>query len=184
MQKSIALIENDVKQWLRDVVIGLNLCPFARKPERDGLVSIVVSENADDIKLLEEIERELLRLDQNAPSQLETTLVAVPNALQDFGDYNQFIAWVEALIKRGGWEGVYQVATFHPDYCFAGAMPDDPENLTNRAPYPIFHLIREASMEAVLARYPDPESIPENNIARVTALSNEDKRRLFPYLFL
>ena len=81
--------------------------------------------------------------------------------LQDFFDYNMFIDWVEALIKQQDWEGVYQVATFHPDYCFGGADPEDDENLTNRSPYPVYHLIREASMEKVLKHYPNPEAIPD-----------------------
>jgi hypothetical protein len=170
------------QQWLDDVVIGLNLCPFARKPRRAGQVRFVVSEAEREEELLLDIERELNLLDVKSTDELETTLVVVPNFLSDFWDYNQFIEWVEALVKRSGWEGVYQIATFHPDYCFAGTEPEAPENLTNRSPYPIFHLIREASMEAVLERYPDPESIPENNMARVSGLTEAEKRKLFPYL--
>ena len=75
------------------------------------------------------------------------------------------------------------MATFHPDYCFADSQPDDADNLTNRAPFPIFHLIREESMEKVLKHYPNPEAIPDTNIARVQALTAEEKQALFPYLF-
>lgn len=175
-------VKKRVTQWLHDVVIGLNLCPFANKPTRAGQVRLSVSDALTEEALLEIIESELQRLDSESVMSLETTLVIAPKMLSDFWDYNQFIGWVEALISRNGWEGVYQLATFHPDYCFAGAEPEDAENLTNRAPYPIFHLIREASMADVLARYPDPESIPEDNIRRVSALSDAQKRSLFPYL--
>ena len=178
-----ANVEQDIRQWLGDVVIGLNLCPFASKPTRAGLVKISVSASDREEALLAEIEQELQLLDERPATELETTLVVVPSFLADFWDYNQFIGWVEALISRNDWLGVYQVATFHPDYCFAGAQPDDAENLTNRSPYPIFHLIREASMEAVLSRYPDPESIPEINMERVSGLTESEKQQLFPYLF-
>ncbi|MCF7481551.1 DUF1415 domain-containing protein [Vibrio sp. J1-1] len=179
----INAITQQVDQWLNDVVIGLNLCPFAAKPQRNKQIKIFVSEASQEESLLEDILLQLIELSNTEPEQLETTLVVVPNMLDDFWDYNLFIDWVEGLIKQQDWEGIFQVATFHPDYCFGGAEPEDDENLTNRSPYPIFHLIREESMEKVLKHYPDPESIPDTNIARVSALSEEERKTLFPYLF-
>ncbi|MHA2876929.1 DUF1415 domain-containing protein [Vibrio campbellii] len=179
----INAITEQVNKWLNDVVIGLNLCPFAAKPQRNKQIKIFVSEASQEEALLEDILLQLIELSNTEPEKLETTLVVVPNMLQDFWDYNLFIDWVEGLIKQQGWEGIFQVATFHPDYCFGGAEPEDDENLTNRSPYPVFHLIREESMEKVLKHYPDPESIPDTNIARVSALSAEERQKLFPYLF-
>ncbi|HGS5148487.1 TPA: DUF1415 domain-containing protein [Vibrio parahaemolyticus] len=179
----INAITQQVEQWLNDVVIGLNLCPFAAKPQRNKQIKIFVSEATQEEALLEDILLQLIELSTTEPENLETTLVVVPNMLQDFWDYNFCIDWVEGLIKQQDWEGIFQVATFHPDYCFGGAAPEDDENLTNRSPYPIFHLIREESMEKVLKHYPDPESIPDTNIARVSALSEEERKKLFPYLF-
>ena len=176
-------ITQQVNQWLNDVVIGLNLCPFAAKPQRNKQIKIFVSEAANEENLLQDILEQLLELDTKEPSELETTLVVVPNMLNDFVDYNFFIDWVEALIKQQDWEGIFQVATFHPDYYFAGTDPEDAENLTNRSPYPIFHLIREESMEKVLKHYPNPEEIPDINIERVSNLSPEERKKLFPYLF-
>ncbi len=179
----INAITEQVDQWLNDVVIGLNLCPFAAKPQRNKQIKIFVSEASQEEALLEDILLQLIELSNTKPEKLETTLVVVPNMLQDFWDYNFFIDWVEGLIKQQDWEGIFQVATFHPDYCFGGSEPEDDENLTNRSPYPVFHLIREESMEKVLKHYPDPESIPDTNIARVSALSEEERKKLFPYLF-
>ncbi|MDF4481134.1 DUF1415 domain-containing protein [Vibrio parahaemolyticus] len=179
----INAVTQQVDQWLNDVVIGLNLCPFAAKPQRNKQIKIFVSEATQEEALLEDILLQLIELSTTEPEKLETTLVVVPNMLQDFWDYNFCIDWVEGLIKQQDWEGIFQVATFHPDYCFGGAAPEDDENLTNRSPYPIFHLIREESMEKVLKHYPDPESIPDTNIARVSALSEEERKKLFPYLF-
>ncbi|WP_322804040.1 DUF1415 domain-containing protein [Vibrio alfacsensis] len=179
----INTITQQVDQWLNDVVIGLNLCPFAAKPQRNKQIKIFVSEANQEETLLEDILLQLIELNNTEPKKLETTLVVVPNMLQDFWDYNFFIDWVEGLIKQQDWEGIFQVATFHPDYCFGGSEPADDENLTNRSPYPVFHLIREESMEKVLKHYPDPESIPETNIARVSSLTEDERKKLFPYLF-
>ncbi|EMA8956805.1 DUF1415 family protein [Vibrio fluvialis] len=172
-----------VNQWLDDVVIGLNLCPFAAKPQRNQQIKICVSNATREEDLLQDILDQLLELDTKEPQELETTLVVVPDMLQDFTDYNFFISWVEALIRQQDWEGVFQVATFHPNYYFAGTEPEDAENLTNRAPYPIFHLIREESMEKVLKHYPNPEAIPDTNIERVSNLTEAERKALFPYLF-
>ncbi len=181
--QNIQAITEQVNQWLNDVVIGLNLCPFAAKPQRNKQIKIYVSEASTEETLLQDILEQLIELESKEPQELETTLVAIPNMLDDFVDYNFFIDWVEALIKQQDWEGIFQVATFHPDYYFAGTDPDDAENLTNRSPYPIFHLIREESMEKVLKYYPNPEEIPDINIERVSNLSPEERKKLFPYLF-
>lgn len=176
-------IAQQVEQWLNDVVIGLNLCPFAAKPQRNKQIKIFVSEANTEETLLEDILTQLLELEATPAEELETTLVVAPNMLADFYDYNLFIDWVEALIKQQDWEGIFQLATFHPDYCFGGTEPEDAENLTNRSPYPVFHLIREESMEKVLKHYPNPEAIPDTNIARVESLTPEERKKLFPYLF-
>ncbi|MEH0689730.1 DUF1415 domain-containing protein [Vibrio cholerae] len=172
-----------VEQWLNQVVIGLNLCPFAAKPQRNGQIHIVTSDATDEASLLEDLLSELIALEALSSEERETTLVVVPEMLQSFDDYNLFIDWAEALIKQQGYEGIFQLATFHPDYCFGGTEPDDDENLTNRSPYPVFHLIREESMEKVLRHYPNPEAIPDTNIDRVESLTDQEKRQLFPYLF-
>lgn len=172
-----------VEEWLQQVVIGLNLCPFASRPTRAGLVRMVVSAARDEASLFEDLQRELELLEFSPVAELETTLLIVPHMLGDFGDYNQFLNWVDQLIVRRGWEGEFQVATFHPHYQFAGTQPEDAENLTNRSPYPLLHLLREESLEQVLERYPDSDAIPEANIRRMNQLSDEEKQRLFPYLF-
>ncbi|WP_237058653.1 DUF1415 domain-containing protein [Microbulbifer sediminum] len=171
-----------VEQWLSEVVVGLNLCPFARRPMRAGQVRFAVSEARDDAALMDALQAELEKLDAHPPSELETTLLVVPLHLAEFGDFNQFLDLAEWLLERQGYSGTYQLASFHPHYQFAGTQPGDAENLTNCAPYPILHLIREASIEKVLANYPDPEAIPEQNIRKVTGLSAGERRRLFPYL--
>ena len=176
-------VEQDVIRWLNSVVIGLNLCPFSGKPLRENRVRIHVNEVMSEEDLLSDLMAEMELLDKTPASEIETTLVIVPNLLQDFFDYTQYLIWVQSQLKRRGWQGVYQLASFHPDYCFAGAEPDDVENLTNRSPYPIIHIIREASLEKALEFFEDVEGIPERNKVCVSALSLEQRQQLFPYLF-
>ncbi|THF61463.1 DUF1415 domain-containing protein [Pseudothauera nasutitermitis] len=176
-------IEQQTRRWLEDVVIGLNLCPFAAEPNRHGRIRIAVTEAADEESLLAALQEELSLLDSLEESETETTLVAAPFVLDNFDDYNQFFDVIELWLREFGWEGTYQVAGFHPDYCFADTTPDDPGNLTNRSPWPLFHLIREASIDRAVASHPDVDGIPARNIARVSALGPEERRKLFPYLF-
>lgn len=170
-----------IEQWLDDVVIGLNLCPFASKPRRQGSIHIDLFGGKID-QLIPHLVQSLTELDEIPKEKRETTLVVLTNCLEQFDEYNNFLDEAEWVLERGGWSGVYQIASFHPDYQFADTDPEDAENLTNRAPYPILHLIREDSLESVLERYDNPESIPENNIKRMESLTQEEKRRLFPYL--
>ena len=95
---------------------------------------------------------------------VETVIVIYPTGLESFFDYLDFLETANELLIEEGYEGTYQLASFHPDYCFDEVKQDDPSNYTNRSPYPILHILREASLERVLQSYKEPESIPENNI--------------------
>src|SRR5690606_15742276 len=109
----------------------------------------------DEETLLQSLHAEMALLDKTPASEVETTLLIVPNLLGDFFDYTRFLSRADQSLKRQGWRGVYQVASFHPQYCFAGAEPGDAGNLTNRSPYPILHIIREASLSRALEFFPD-----------------------------
>ncbi|MGH8460824.1 MAG: DUF1415 domain-containing protein [Stenotrophobium sp.] len=177
-----AAVETAVRHWLDQVVIGLNLCPFAAKPARAGRISITVSEARNEEALLTDLHAELTRLDNTDADELETILLVIPRMLQLFDRYNQFLDMADALLDEFEWAGIYQIASFHPRYRFDGTTPDARENLTNRAPYPILHLLREASLDDALANYPDPEEIPARNIQRMEKLDAAELRKLFPYL--
>ncbi len=176
-------IIQQVNTWLDQVVIGLNLCPFAAKPQRSNQVHLQVFDGKSDKDLLECLQKAMLELEAMPSQERETTVIIIPNHLKSFENYNQFLNLSDALLEQEDWHGILQLATFHPDYQFAGTESDDAENLTNRAPYPLLHLIREDSVEEVLSKYPNPESIPHNNISRMQSLTEEDKLRLFPFLF-
>ncbi len=176
-------IEHSVERWLQDVVIGLNLCPFAAKPQRKQQVRMSVSAARTEEQLLQDLHAELVLLDDSTPERLETTLLIVANMLAEFADYNQFLNLADALLLQHDWQGQYQIASFHPNYQFAGTDSDDAENLTNRSPYPILHILREASIEKALQNYPSPEQIPSKNIYTVNRLTLSERRKCFPYLF-
>lgn len=172
-------IEAAVRQWLERVVIGLNLCPFAARPVLGGRVRVFVSAADTELELLTDLQLELARLDETPPAQLETTLVVVPRMLADFLDYNDFLDRADELLQSFEWDGTYQVASFHPLYQFNGTEPDDPENLSNRSPYPMLHLLREDSVEAAVEAHPDVDGIPEANIRRLRGLTPEQRKDLF-----
>ncbi|MEB3211164.1 MAG: DUF1415 domain-containing protein [Leptolyngbyaceae bacterium] len=178
----IQAISAVIQQWLENVVIGLNLCPFAASPHRNRQIRIQVSTAQTQEALLKDLVAELRRLDRCSPEELETTLLVTPILLTDFEDYNEFLGEVDELLHQFGWEGEYQVASFHPHYQFADTSSDDAGNLTNRSPYPIFHILREASISKALASYPNPETIPETNIQTVCQLSKHQIKELFPFL--
>jgi len=176
-------IIDDINQWLDEVVIGLNLCPFAAKPRREKRVRIAISHATDEEALLNDLQAEPARLSDTPVEDLHTTLLAIPDMLENFEDYNDFLDAVDLWVEQFGWEGELQVASFHPQYQFADTEADEPGNLTNRSPWPMLHIIREESLEQAVDHYPDVEGIPERNIKRMEALSKDEKRKLFPYLF-
>jgi uncharacterized protein len=179
----MSTVKQEVQLWLNTVVIGLNLCPFSGMPTRENRVRFQLSDAKVEEDLLADLAAEMELLDKTPAKELETTLLIIPYALHDFFDYTQFLNWAQAQLKRQGWLGIYQLASFHPNYCFAGSNPEDDENLTNRSPYPIIHIIREASLAKALDYFEGVEEIPARNKACVEALSVEQKQTLFPYLF-
>lgn len=160
-------------------VIGLGLCPFAESVYRRDSVRLQVSEQRTAAGLLEELRAELMHLHGSDARQCETTLLIHPWVLNDFMEFNDFLQFCDETVLELGLEGEIQVASFHPQYQFAGTRPDDIENHTNRSPYPTLHLLREASVERALEGVPDPDAIYENNIVRMRELGLEGWKALW-----
>lgn len=175
-------VEQQVWQWLDDVVIGLNLCPFAKKPRINQQIKVFVSNVRSDETLINDFMNELEFIRDVDPMETDTCVFVIPNMLADFDDYLNYLALANMTVQQMGLEGEFQLASFHPDYQFEDTQPEDKENLTNRSPYPVIHIIREATVEKVLKHYPDPEMIPENNINRVEALTEQEIKNLYPFL--
>jgi len=150
------------KQWLEEVIIGLNFCPFAKKEFVNNTICYHESKAEQVKSALHELIEQCRYLQAN--DALETTLIIYSEGFRGFDRYLDLIDYGNDLLVESGFEGTFQLASMHPEYCFDGEDYDDASNFTNRSPYPIIHIIREASMARVLAVYNEPEQIPENNI--------------------
>lgn len=159
--------------WVERAVVALNLCPFAKKPVEGEQVRYVVSRAENEETLLADMQQELEHLRATDPKLIETTVLIHPYVLNDFFDYNDFLAVVDAFLEETGYAGEFQVASLHPDYQFAGTEPDDAENYTNRSPYPVLHLLREALLEKAILSYARPDKIPERNIRTMETVGAE-----------
>lgn len=167
------------RRWLERAVIGLNLCPFAKAVYVKQQVRFVLSDATTPEALLEQLAEELVLLRDADPEQIDTTLIVHPDVLTDFLDYNDFLDNADAAVEALDLQGVLQVASFHPQYRFAGAAPDDIGNFTNRSPFPTLHLLRESSVERAVEAFPDPDEIVERNLRTLDALGHGGWRKLF-----
>jgi hypothetical protein len=166
------------RHWLEQVVIGLNLCPFAKGVHLKQQIRWVESPARDVDGLLADLVRELQFLAAADPETVDTTLLIHPHVLNDFLDYNDFLDAADAAVEHLGLAGVLQVASFHPDYQFEGTEPDDAGNLSNRSPCPTLHLLREDSIDRAVAAFPEAETIYERNIETLRRLGVERWRAL------
>lgn len=148
--------------WLKTIIIEYGLCPFAKREFERGSIHFAVDRDREMESCLLNLIDECNRLDTDFG--IETTLLIYADAFACFDDYLDYLEIAETLLVEQGYEGIYQLASFHPGYCFEGAPTDDPANYTNRSPYPMLHLLRESSIEQAVARYPHPENIPQANI--------------------
>jgi hypothetical protein len=156
------------RRWVEQFVVAHELCPFAKREVDAGRVRYSLSNARDEAALLTDLEAELQHL--QAEPGTETTLLVHPQVLADFMAYNQFLDLAEGLVAQLGLVGEIQIASFHPDYQFAGTEAQAAENYSNRSPFPMLHLIREASLERALASYPGIEEVPARNIALMNTL--------------
>lgn len=154
----------DTVRWLEKAVIGLNLCPFAKSVHVKGQIHYVVSQATDAEGVVMDLHRELEALAEISPDKRDTTLLILPQALQEFLDFNDFLEVADAMVEELELGGILQVASFHPRFQFEGTDVDDVTNCTNRAPYPTLHLLREDSIDKAVEAFPEAETIYERNM--------------------
>lgn len=169
-------VDQHTRRWIERFVVGLNLCPFAaplfrnKQDAGDNALRIAVCAQTRPRAMAEAVLAELELLRATPPAELVTSVLIFSEALRGFDDYLDFLALAEELLYESGLEGSVQIASFHPEYQFDGAEPDDVANFTNRAPYPMLHFLREDAVSEALERYPTPEQIPLRNIERLQAM--------------
>ena len=173
--KNNEIIES-VQRWVESFVVDMNLCPFAKRELIRNRVRFVSSAAETEEELLMALQAEL-ELIHGDPA-IETTLLIHAKVLQVFDDYNQFLSHADKLLQQMGFEGIYQIASFHPHYQFGGTDPDDAENYTNRSPYPMLHIIREESIARAIADSPGAEQIPVRNIQLMNQLGQDKLQAL------
>jgi len=166
------------QRWLKRVVIGLNLCPFAKAEHLNQRIHYRVSAARTAAALQHDLRQALLALHQADPRQHETSLLMHPQVLHDFLDFNDFLHEADALLVELNLDGVLQIASFHPQYQFAGTRADDITNCSNRSPWPTLHLLREASIERAVQAFPDAADIYERNMHTLRELGWDGWRRL------
>lgn len=170
------------RKWLEDVVIAHNFCPFAKRELLKDRIHFEVIPHKNIEACLEALILACEQLDEC--SAIETSLLILPYGFSDFEQYLDLLDYADRLLEAQNYEGIYQVASFHPDYCFDDTSPDDPANYTNRSPYPMIHLLREDSIEAALENISDPDAIPETNIKTAKRLGIEALKRQLENCFI
>lgn len=167
------------KLWLEKAVIGLNLCPFAKGVHIKDQIRYFVSHATTPEELIKDLMAELEVLAEVNPDKIDTTLLIHPFVMQDFLDYNDFLEVADATLEELDLDGILQVASFHPQYQFEDAAPDDIDNYTNRSPFPTLHLLREDSIDKAVEAFPEAEQIYEKNMQTLRALGHEAWKKLF-----
>lgn len=170
MAEDEAIIQQ-TRNWIRSFIVKFNICPFAKKELNRGSLRLQLARPEKIEQGLEELIMELALLDKQ--TSIETTLLIYPDLFRDFFHYLDFVNLAEHLLIESGYEGIYQLASFHPEYCFADVDFDDVSNYTNRSPYPMIHILREDSVEKAIAYYGNTDKIPEKNIATMHQLGKE-----------
>jgi len=166
-QKEEVIYTQKTQSWLEAFVIGMNFCPFAKIPFQQDRIQYLVEEKEDLESIAATVGNAMQTLIATAPDIAETTLIIIPNALQNFLEYLDFVEVVQDFLEESKLEGILQIASFHPQYQFASTTPHDAENYTNRSPYPMIHLLREKSVSRAVDQYPNVYDIPEHNIAKL-----------------
>lgn len=174
-----SVIIDTTQIWLRKAVIGLNLCPFAKLVDVKNQIHYAVTHSVGFRDLLDDLKSELKALETLDPSVRDTTLLIAPDALQDFLEFNDFLNQANRMLVKWGFEGIFQIASLHPQYQFADAAPDSITNFTNRAPYPTLHLLREESIDRAVKAFPHAEAIFEVNMQTMERLGREGWNALF-----
>jgi uncharacterized protein len=177
-QEFLTQVEQDMRVWLERAVIGLNLCPFAKGVHVKGQIHYAVSQATSPQELLQDLARALKELLALDPAVRDTTLLMAPLCLQDFLDFNDFLGDAERLLAEMDLEGIIQIASFHPQFQFAGTQADDISNFTNRAPYPTLHLLREDSIERAVEVFPEAEAIFGKNMETLAQLGHSGWAKL------
>lgn len=168
--------------WLKEIVIGLDLCPFARIPFKKGLIRVVECLESDEAEMINFFIEELDFLNEKDSQEVSTTIISYPHDNQRFLEFNDFVGDLEYLMEEAGLETTFQLVCFHPEFCFKGESFDSRSNLVNRSPYNVIHILRTADFKMALSNPKDGEIISRNNEEKLNEFSDSEINKLFYYL--
>ena len=149
------------KEWVEEFVLKHNLCPFAHPFVRNGWVEYRVSVQVELEDRIMDFLSVLDELDED--DSPKTMLLIYDDPQLDFDAYLDFYELCEVSLEKEN--RAYQLASFHPNYCFADEQYDDPANLSNRSPYPMIHILRLEDVAQAVDAHKDPHGIPRRNIS-------------------
>lgn len=171
-----------VIDWIEKVVIGLNLCPFAKVPWENGEWDVLSFEGGD-LKLARKFALEkTLEFTENKSS---SAFLVFPEINLNFIKFYNFSALVEQDIKEAGLGGVIQCVTFHPEFRFEGENKNARGNYVNRSPLPLLHLLDEGALSAILSEQESDigEKISHSNSKMLKNMSpNEFTEKVLKYI--
>ena len=181
MSNTNQTVIQQTKNWVEKIVIGLNLCPFASQPFHNDAIEYIVNTGDSIEQHLQQLADCFARLDarSNTRADIETSLLIYPDAYQTFDNYLDLLDIANQLLEDLHYTGIYQLASFHPYYRFAGSTENDASNFSNRSPHPMLHVIRESSLEKAISNYPNIEQVPENNIKKLREIGYKEMQTKF-----
>jgi len=180
MNTPSSLVIQQTKNWVREVVIGLNLCPFASQPFNKNRIDYIIATGDNTEQHLHQLAECLQQLDSN--TAIDTSLLIFNEAYQNFDDYLDMLDIAEQLLEQLNYSGSYQLASFHPQYLFDSTTENDVSNYTNRSPFPMLHLLREKQIESAVASDIDTDAVPENNIKKLQEMGIEKMQAILKKL--
>jgi uncharacterized protein len=176
-QASTDKVIEQTKKWITDVVVGCNFCPFAARELKRGSIYYEVLDDATNENTLKAVVKIFSLLDSD--ETIETALIILPNDYDSFSTYLDIVDKAEILLEKENYEGIYQIASFHPKYMFAGSTIIDPSNYTNRSPYPMLHFLREESVSRAVDAHPNIDDVPEQNVQYAKEKGLDYMQKLF-----
>ena len=170
------------KYWLENIVLGLDLCPFARIPYQKGQIRISACSDASEDEQLGHFLEELDYLHQADPNDISTTIIVYPKGSPDFYEFNDFVGDLESMLEEAQLADTFQLVAFHPRFVFVDTSFENLGNYVNRSPFPIIHILRSEEISRALKNPKDGEIISYNNDKKLHELSKETLEQLFYYL--
>jgi hypothetical protein len=168
-----------IKNWLEKTIIGLDLCPFTRKPYAEGKILI------EEHKSLDEADAQASFLNTlnhfQGQNFFETALVVFPEWKISFEDFYFFMEDCEDLLAELNLQDQFQLVVFHPDFQFEGLEFENRGNLVNSSPFPLIHILRTHQLDLINMSTEDAEKMSFTNAIKLDDMGSHEIQSHFPW---